>query len=179
MKGPGPLDLDYQRRRRAVWAGLAVLAIGLALASAVGVRYWKLQREVALWNAKAAEAERVAGRLPQAPRVAGDKAEIARQVKDANAVLRRLAVPWQALFAAIESSKGKEVALLTVNPDAEKGLVRIGAEAKGLDEMVRYLKRLQRQPALGEVVLLNHQVQEKDPQKPVRFSVTAAWAEQP
>ncbi len=175
-----PLALDYRRRRRAIWGGLALLAAGLALVAAVGTQYWNLRQEASRWAARAAEAHRTArqGR-PRAPRVAGDEAEIAQQTRDANAVLRRLAVPWQALFAAIESTKGKQVALLTLDPDVQKGLVRIGAEAKGLDEMVQYLKRLQQEPALGEVVLVNHQFQEKDPQRPVRFSVTAAWVERP
>jgi hypothetical protein len=41
--------------------------------------------------------------------------------------------------------------------------------------MLDYVKRLEEQPALDAVFLQSHNLQTSDPQKPVRFVITANW----
>ncbi|NTV94330.1 MAG: PilN domain-containing protein, partial [Thiobacillus sp.] len=92
-------------------------------------------------------------------------------------VLNQLALPWDRLFSAVEESSGADVALLVMEPDTLKGLVRIGGEAKHLDAALAFVKQLGAHPIFTRVALQNHQVQQQDPQKPVRFSLVAAWSE--
>ena len=65
--------------------------------------------------------------------------------------------------------------MLAIEPDAQKGLVRISAEAKSLESLVAYLAYLQKIPLLRDIELVTHQIQEQDPQHPVRFMLQATW----
>lgn len=92
--------------------------------------------------------------------------------KDLHGVSNRA---WATLLNAIESVQTKKVALLVLEPDATNGKLRVTAEAKDVAAMLDYLKRLQQQPGLRDVVLLSQQVNEDDKQQPVRFIVGAQW----
>lgn len=82
---------------------------------------------------------------------------------------------WTALLNSIESAQSKKVALLVLEPDATNGRLRLTAEARDVAAMLDYLKQLQQQPGLREVVLLSQLVNEDNPQQPVRFIVGAQW----
>jgi nitrate reductase NapAB chaperone NapD len=82
---------------------------------------------------------------------------------------------WANLLNAVEAMATKKVALLVLEPDAASGKVRVTAEAKDVSAMLDYLKQLQQQPGLRDVVLLSQQVNEDNPQQPVRFIVGAQW----
>jgi hypothetical protein len=104
-------------------------------------------------------------------RAAGDA------VKRANAVARELARRWDSVFLAIESASDPEVALLAIEPDAGKGLVRITAEARNKVAMLRYVTRLQSRQPLQRVLLERHEVRLQEPERPVRFIVAGGWGE--
>ena len=53
----------------------------------------------------------------------------------------------------------------------------VAGEAADLGAMFDYVKRLQRQPSLARVYLLNQKLNDQDAQRPVRFTVTASWLE--
>ena len=97
------------------------------------------------------------------------------EIKRANEVTQQLELPWDSLFLAVEASYQEKVALLGIQPDAQKHTVNIAAEAKDLISMLEYVKRLGQEPNLSDVHIINHQVQDQDPQKPVRFTVLAIW----
>ena len=82
---------------------------------------------------------------------------------------------WATLLNVFEAMETRKVALLLLEPDPLNGKVRVTAEAKDVSAMLDYLKRLQQQPGLRDVVLLSQQVNEDDPQQPVRFIVGAQW----
>jgi Fimbrial assembly protein (PilN) len=67
------------------------------------------------------------------------------------------------------------VALLSIESDTDKGRMKISGEAKDLQAMLDYLRFLGTQPTLAEVYLQSHQVQQQDPQRPVRFVLSADW----
>jgi Tfp pilus assembly protein PilN len=79
------------------------------------------------------------------------------------------------LFKAVESSASDRVALLSIQPDEKRGTVSIGGEARNVEAMLDYVRRLQRSGTLSNIYLVNHQVEQRDPQTPVRFSVVATW----
>ncbi len=92
--------------------------------------------------------------------------------KDLHGVSNRA---WATLLNVIEAMATKRVALLVLEPDPLNGKVRVTAEAKDVSAMLDYVKQLQQQPGLRDVVLLSQQVNEDDPQQPVRFIVGAQW----
>lgn len=100
-------------------------------------------------------------------------------IKRANAVAHELARRWDSVFLAIEAASDSEVALLAIEPDADKGKVRITAEARNKDAMLRHVTRLQAQQPLQRVLLEHHEVLVQEPGRPVRFIVAGRWGEAP
>lgn len=172
------LHLDYQRRtRRVSWIGLAVLGSALAALVLTAAHTRQLGQEIARWESRVDHEARLAGHRARAllPASAEAAREQVLEVQHANQVLRQLSLPWDALFSAVEASGGKHVALLSMEPDLKTGTVTISAEAKNFDAMLDYVRQLGKREVFGSVLLQNHQVQQTDPQKPVRFSLRAAW----
>jgi len=100
-----------------------------------------------------------------------------REIRHANDVIEQIALPWDRLFRAVESAAGEKVGLLGITPDQKSGTVEVAGEAADLNAMFDYVKRLQRQPSLTRVFLLNHKLNDQDPQHPIRFTVIASWME--
>jgi Tfp pilus assembly protein PilN len=172
------LRLDYQRRTRPFpWLGLAMLASALGALAVTGGYYHQLGQRIEQWESRVDREERLAGHRARALRPATAEAarEQALEVQHANQVLRQLSLPWDALFSAVEASGGKNIALLSLEPDLRKGTVTISAEAKDFDAMLEYVRQLGKRDVFGSVLLQNHQVQQADPEKPIRFSLRAVW----
>lgn len=169
------LRLDYQRSARPFPVeGLLLLSLALLVLVASGIYYRNLSARADLLDARSGQRERSAQRGPANERAA---AALAQEVKRANEVLRQLTTPWGELFQTLETSAGKNVALLTLEPDTEKRLVKISGEAKNMTAMLNYIQRLENRDAFGTVYLQSHHVQLQDPEKPVRFVVQATWVE--
>lgn len=97
------------------------------------------------------------------------------EVTQANQVVRELAVPWAALFNAVDASGGDGIALLSLEPDTQKGTVKISGEARDLDVLLAYVKQLAGRDVFAGVLLQSHQVQREVAEKPLRFSLLARW----
>ncbi|MFO1274100.1 MAG: ATP-dependent RNA helicase HrpA [Rubrivivax sp.] len=63
-----------------------------------------------------------------------------------NRVVRRLNTPWAALFEALEREASPEVALVSIETDAERGAVRVVTEGPALDALLRHAERVQDSP---------------------------------
>jgi len=159
----------------ASWSGLLMLVLGLAAAGLIVGDYQRL-----LASAERIEAE--LGRL-SAPRRGAEPARDARKQGEAvarsNEVAHELSRRWDRVFLALESAKAPDVALLAIEPDPRKGVLRVTAEAKGKNAMLDYVNRLQAAQSLQRVMLESHEVLSQVPEKPVRFVVTASWVATP
>jgi Tfp pilus assembly protein PilN len=173
------LFLDYKRVLPAPGrAGYYFLIIGVAVVLQIVVYHHGLMNEVERYL----EGQRVAGETQSISatgvQITGDIQTLRPEIRQANVVLRQLTMPWESLFKAVESSSnrhGKEIALLTIKPDAEKQQINIGGEAKNLNVLLDYIRLLSKQESLANVYLLSHQVQQQDREKPVGFSLVAEW----
>lgn len=167
---PRRLELDYLApARRARWPGLVVLALSLALGAWLVARYGEARREIVRIETESglmSPERRPARALP--------RERLEAQARAAEAVVRQLSVPWGALIGALEQSSTRDVALLQLQPDADQRRLRLTAEARDREAMFAYLRRLESAPALGDVHLVSHQVQNEDPQRPIQFAVQAA-----
>lgn len=167
------LWLDYQQDRPAHRAGAVLLALALLLLILSFVRYQNLTGEAEAWEQKLEQAARAQGiRATSAGR---EVKSLSLEVKRANEVLRQLTLPWEDLLQGVEAAADKRVALLAVEPDTEKQVVKISGEAKDFAALLNYIARLNQQPVFGPVYLQSHRVMLRDPDRPVRFALQAAW----
>jgi Tfp pilus assembly protein PilN len=92
-----------------------------------------------------------------------------------NGAIASLNLPWRALHDAVRAATPPTVALLALEPDAKKRVLRISAEAKNSGDMLAYVAALGRGKLFGTVTLVRHEVIEQDPNRPLRFQIDAGW----
>lgn len=170
------LRLDYRRSNKPLpWLGMGVLVAALAALALMGGHYRTLNQRIAFWEGKIEQIERVSSHRTFMSRPLSEQAVAAQvqEIKQANRVVRQLSQPWNALFKAVEPAGENGIALLSMEPDLQKGTVKIGGEAKDLNALLKYVKQLSSREVFGNVQLLNHQISQEDPEKPLRFSLLA------
>jgi Tfp pilus assembly protein PilN len=168
------LDLDYvPRAGTSRWLGIGLLVLAVVVGAKQADAYMTARRETAQLEARLARLES-SGK--QTTLTALPESTV-REIRRANDVIEQISLPWDRLFRAVESAAGEKVGLLGITPDQKSGTVEVGGEAADLNAMFDYVKRLQRQPSLTRVYLLNHKLNDQDPQHPIRFTVTASWME--
>ena len=174
------LRLDYVAGREARWTGTALLVAGALLAALALLEQRAVREELTVQQTRL-EQVRASGKRAAAgaPRGAADPQMAAQEVKAAQLALQRLSLRWDRLFGALEAAQVNGVALLAIEPDAGKSMLRLSAEARSAEDMLNYVARLQASEGLAEVVLASHQIKQGDPLQPLRFAVVAAWARQP
>jgi hypothetical protein len=172
------LYLDYQNSQKPFpWAGVVLLLLALSSLALADIYYQGMSEKIGYWEAKAGLVLRASER-----QTTGSQREIkdtAQEIRHANEVLNQITMPWDKLFQALEWSTGKDMALLAVEPDAEKREVKISGEAKNIPAVLGYLRHLSDQQIFSSVYLQSHQVQQQSPEQPVRFTLIATWKVMP
>ena len=87
----------------------------------------------------------------------------------------QLNLPWRELHDAITAATPASIALLSIEPDARKRALNITGEAKNADDMVAYIALLKAQEMFVGVVLVRHEINEQDPNQPIRFDLAIQW----
>jgi hypothetical protein len=160
------LELDYiAPPRRPLALGVGILVLSVAVSIFVFERYRNIKSEIALLEA--AESMLPAERKPLA------RKNLDAELKNADAVMRQLALPWAAMVGAVEGAARPEIALMQMQPDAQQRQLRLTAEAPSEKAMLDYLSRLAAAPVLGDVYIASHQVMLEDPRRPIQFTVLA------
>lgn len=173
------LCLDFRRPSRDGGSAPALLLLlGAVLAVFFADRYLDLEAALAEREAQVAQLQRQLSRqaTPRTPR-AGERATAA-ELKQAAAVAERLSLPWDRLLQGIEQAAHKldrDVALLSVRPDAHRRVVKITGEARHFPAIIAYAKLLAQDRSMDDVYIESHQIQQQDPQRPVRFELAAHW----
>lgn len=170
------LSLDLVKPPLPAWPGMILLAVALACAwmsyrqyAGAIERNEKIESELA--QAGAASRELRAALRP-APL---SRDEIEAATRRAREVASLLLLPWQDLFLAVEGASHNDVALLAIEPDPRKRVIRITAETRHFDTIAVYLKRLGAATQLKFVRLLRYEAREDGKQHPLRFTVEASW----
>ncbi|MEY8877062.1 MAG: hypothetical protein AB9M60_11175 [Leptothrix sp. (in: b-proteobacteria)] len=90
-------------------------------------------------------------------------------------LMAQLDAPWNNLFNLLEQHADPQVGLLRMDPDAGSGQFRLTALTKDLGTMAAWLRRLELDPRLADVQIVQHQIEDLTPGRPVRFSLVARW----
>lgn len=158
--------------------GAAALALGgLLCGAAIATGAQMLARQQAL----AAQLREVAAAMnPPRPATPAPGSAVAAPIPAAkaaavNSAILQLNLPWPALHGAIQAATPATVALLALDPDARRRQLKITAETRDAEAMIGYVEQLKRQALFGEVVLLRHEINELDPNRPLRFEIAASW----
>lgn len=178
MKRKMSLALDFTARRRIAGAGgWLLLVAGAAFALAVILDWQDAHEETARWEDKAAQWGHTARRSGQSGGggVDGAAEALRPQIEAAAKAVTRLAIPWGALYSCLEDNADETVSLLAVLPNADKGEIRLSGEARDFAALRGYLQRLGDSGVLTDVRILSHELRESDAQKPVMFTLVAAW----
>lgn len=164
--------VDFMARRSASAMGIGLLVAGCIL-TAVAVRDDATHSD---------EAERLDNELRQAKK-ALQRSEL-RAKGNAGPVVEgnvpadwpaRLLTPWGELFHALEQAQTESIALLSIEPDAGRGRLRLAGEAKNAEALAEYLKSLQATASIDGLRILTQQVKQNDPEQPIEFIVEARW----
>ncbi|HKU48069.1 MAG TPA: PilN domain-containing protein [Burkholderiales bacterium] len=149
-------------RRVSPWIGRVLLGLAAAVCLDAGLNYYSL-----LQLARQGEAL-----LAQRPRAAAANVS-AQEVTAVRETVQRLALPWDELFAALESAASEKVALTVIEPDVAKGTVTISGDGKDYLAALSYVSNLSRTEGLERVQLVRHEQKDNGP---VSFAVSAAWS---
>jgi hypothetical protein len=164
------LKVDFCRSRGTPrWLAPALLALALAFAGDVGFSFLKTVRSISKNEKALASMEPRTYNTKTARKVAPEEMAAARET------MQRLSTPWDKLFSALETAASDQVALLSIEPDPKAGKVMISGDGKDYLAALTYVLNLGRSDSLSHVELARHEVKQNDPQKPVTFSVSAAW----
>lgn len=169
------LTLDFLRpprpSRRAEWV---LLAVAVAFAADAGHSYLNLRKQIAQNETRLARLEHQSSKregmlkIANAP-VTEEEFALARNT------IRRLSLPWNNLFAALDAAQTEGVALLAIEPDVEKATVEISGEAHSYLGVVSFVANLEQQKHLSGVHLVRHEIRHQVPRRPVAFVVSASW----
>lgn len=170
---PPRLEIDCIAPPRRRWrAGTVLLVAALAVAAHGAVRYRDIARERAPLATKLEL-------LDAGPRDArpGSAARLTEEAKNVRTVLRQLTLPWPQMIESVESTGSEQVALLQLQPEPERRLLRLTAEAGTQEAMLQYVRRLGESKMLGEVHLVSHEIQRESPSHAVQFVAQASLKE--
>jgi Tfp pilus assembly protein PilN len=171
---PPGLARSILRTPRYTWALLwIVLFVLMALIGAQGALR-REQGELELLRAQSQAQVRRQAQAEAAP--APVRAPVPEaQANAVNAAVLQLNLPWRALHDAVQAGTPASIALLALEPDARRNTVRITAEAKSSDDMIAYVEQLQKGDWFSAVSLSRHEINEQDPNRPIRFQLDARW----
>ncbi len=173
------LSLDFHRGdTRGRLLRFTILALGVIAALACVVQFQALRKEATLWDAKLEDLTQLAKRKAISLGVSTRDGKVpVEEVKRANLVLEQMTVPWGVLFSELEATAGDGLALLAIQPDVPSRQVRIAGVAASLPVVTQFVTRLEAQPHLGRVHLVEHELRSGSAGKPVAFSILASWVD--
>lgn len=168
------LNLDYQihPNQPRKLAGWLLLLTGTVLSIEMVVSYDRLQSELDTMNNEI--------RISNLQLNMSRKESVSRQFTEndfgeARKIVRRLATPWDALFAGLESVRNENVAILSIEPDMQTGLMQIEGEAKDFAAVLILVSQLRKTKPFSDVFMSYHGVTRDDPLHPVSFILSMRW----
>lgn len=90
---------------------------------------------------------------------------------------QHLNLPWAKLFAQVERASHEKITLLSIEPDARLGVVRLTGLTENHETLEQYIERLGETGFLTQLEIESFNKTDSSPH-PLRFAVTARWLAQ-
>lgn len=169
--------LDFARpqplvRMQRNLGGVALLLAGALCAGWVVNEHLALQRQA---QSREAELRQITRQLAPRPSTTVSRENLAAEIGKVNQAAAQLTIPWDNLFAAVESAQDGQVALLTFQPNFSKRELRLSGEAASFESLRRFSERLGQGSVLSEVRLLSHEMNQGAGGPVVKFELLARW----
>lgn len=159
-----------RKRRWGEWVLLVAALVGVALFAGA------LARSRGAIETQEARLDLLTARLrPARPRAESVGPELAHRIAAANQLVDELAVPWNALFDAIESADARGLGVMSLAPNARQRTLRLGGEARSVPDLLAYVDRLAALKVLEQVHLEGYETVQHDGIDVVSFTVEATW----
>ena len=173
MSAPILISVDFSGRRAPLTlAGTLLLVAGALAIAAAWLGYRQLEAARAGLELKVEQVNHSHYRDP------AHDARTASLTAETGKIAQELATPWTRVLAELETAShdsASDIALLSVEPDESKHMVRVTGESRDLPRVLAYVGTLQKSALLRYPMLETHEVRSDDPQRPVRFAVSAEW----
>lgn len=159
------LKLDFLHPvPRPHWSGWVILCLGLVMAAWVGRQGLAAQRAL----------DRAIADAPKAA-ISAERGAVPNTAVEEGLAKEQLLAPWGNLFARLEVSRPKSIALLALEADARNSEATLTAEARNTKDMLAYIELLKGEAGFPAVTLASHSMQFEDPQQPLRFVLRVKW----
>jgi len=158
---------------RAVY--LLVAAITVAWAAWMGLAWQRIQQDNASLQERIARRAPAAAPVPTLPRQTWSP----NQLRVAADVIARLNTDWPSLLNELERLTPREVAVLEIEPRPSQAALTLTIETRTAQDAWLYVEALNQSSYLHHVRALKHDTNERDKNRPVRFSLSAASGGQP
>ncbi|KQV45524.1 hypothetical protein [Duganella sp. Root336D2] len=176
-----PMQIDFAAAgwRRTLYRShplaLAAGVLGLALLTAGGVFGVQAAQQQAAREENLRAQQRKQAAAVRAPERKPETVILEAQAVAVNTAILQLNLPWRDLQDAVAAANTPAVALLALDPDPRKQTLKITAETKNSDDMVGYIEQLKQQEFFAGAALLRHEINDQDPNRPLRFQVEVQW----
>lgn len=173
------LRVDFIADNQPRWWG-RLLAVAVMLLTLVCWQYYAaIAHQAEAVQSALAEAGKQAGLAPARQRREASSPATQQAMQQARSLADFLQIPWNALFAGLESASRPDMALLGIEPDARKHQLKLSVEAVSRDAVFDYMQRLEATPQFSDVILLKHEKQQEQAEQPWRVVLIATWHEAP
>ena len=171
------LQLDYRDNHELRnGLGYLLLALVLALALVIGWHFSSLRQQTSQVQGMLDDIDsRIHAKNNLNDSSSMPPQKLAEVMKFSNRTIHQLNLPWSVLFSQLEKAKTEGVALLSVEPNTNSTAIKVVGEAKTYETMLKYVRNLSAQGVLQGVYLMDHKMDEQNPDKPIRFSLEASW----
>jgi hypothetical protein len=168
-------ELDFVARRRAPgWLGWLALVLGCT-ASLWAVERWQtLEKNVDVLREDNRRASRAAEQARVLARREQDDAGLRARIDVARKLSLQMARDWEPLFAELEA-RGTDVALLSVEPDVSRGVLRVTGEARDLNALFAYAESFSDARTIGSPRIEVFELKQRDGLEVVAFSLRLQW----
>jgi hypothetical protein len=173
---PPALTLDFvPRRHRPSLLGWLVLMTAVLVAIAVTLEYLDTQERLDEAQLQLARAERLQQRVAgmQQTRKATPVADV--ELRRAAHLAAGLQGPWLQLMPQLEAAGNGDITLLSLDADTGKAQINVAGEARSLEAVFAYAKRIGDQPGFASVQVQNYEFHKSGTQDLVQFKLSARW----
>ncbi|MEC5386765.1 PilN domain-containing protein [Uliginosibacterium sp. H3] len=168
------LDFVAQRQRPSLLGWLLLLAAVLASAAVV-LEYFDVQERLDEAQQQLARAQRLEERANGLQRARKQERVPEADLRRAAQIAARLQEPWPQLVPQLEAAGNEDIALLSLDADAGKAQINLAGEARSLEAVFDYAKRIGKQPGFASVQVQNYEFHKVGSQDLVQFKLSARW----